>query len=303
VATVAALQARAGGGKDPAPVLAAYDQGMMMRARGRRMNSGAQGKDRDGPPSQPAGMGSDALVPEGKGGEIASSVPAEIRARAQSAYKEAYTRAYHAYLGASPAAGDPTAIPLSAGCQCPGCKFLTQGLCPTPQPECATRCVDDPNSFCLYCVGPEGQARLVGRYPTPQAWVAAVQAQRTACGCGGGGGGNDVGECGTMYRMVTAEGSSTYPCCRDPKCDGTYRYMEFDCGVACNRTCTSGSCYPNPDRAPYTCDHGRIEYFSCKSCCGTCEGEDCGNGACSPYPSCWQSHLQTKSIGPECLCG
>jgi len=201
------------------------------------------------------------------------------------------------------AAGDPTATPLSAGCACPGCKFLTQGLCPAPQPECATRCVDDPDSFCLYCVGPDGQARLVGRYATAEAWVAAVQAQRTACGCGGGGGGNDVGECGTMYRMVTAEGSSTYPCCRDPKCDGTYRYMEFDCGVACNRTCTSGSCYPNPDRAPYTCDYGRIEYFSCESCCGTCEGEDCGNGACSPYPSCWQSHLRTKSIGPECLCG
>jgi hypothetical protein len=286
------------------------------------MNSGAQGKRRDGPRNEPAGMGSDALVREGNGGEIASSVPAEarvqtgrggtwiassvpaeVRARAQSAYEQAYTRAYRAYLGASPASGDPTATPLSAGCQCPGCKFLTQGLCPTPQPECATRCVDDPDSFCLYCVGPDGQARLVGRYPTPQAWVAAVQAQRTACGCGGGGGGNDVGACGTMYRMVTGEGSRSYRCCPEPECYGTYRYVDFDCGVACDRTCTSGSCYPNPDRAPYTCDHGRIEYFSCKSCCGTCEGEDCGNGACSPYPSCWQSHLQTRSIGPECLCG
>jgi hypothetical protein len=117
------------------------------------MNLGAQGEVRDGPPNQfggiyakdaPAnesggvnpdavaasaatGPGSgaatskmsrislDGLVPEGSGGEIASSVPAQIRARAQSAYKEAYTRAYRAYLGASPAAGDPTATPFSDG--------------------------------------------------------------------------------------------------------------------------------------------------------------------------------------------
>jgi hypothetical protein len=137
VATVAALQARAGGGEGSAPILVACDQGMMMRARGRRMYSGAQGSRRDGPPSQPAGTGSDALVREGNGGEIASSVPAEVRARAETAYEQAYTpapltllaepypcraepvhssahtRAYRAYLGASPALGDPTATPVS----------------------------------------------------------------------------------------------------------------------------------------------------------------------------------------------
>jgi hypothetical protein len=147
---VAALQARAGGGEGSAPILVAYDPVLVRRRTGRRMvpdyaprfiagsftrislsagfirrepvpclyrrvNSGAQGKHRDGPPSQPAGTGSDALAPEGKGGEIARSVPAEIRARAQSAYEQAYTRAYRAYLGASPALGDPTATPR-AGC-------------------------------------------------------------------------------------------------------------------------------------------------------------------------------------------
>jgi hypothetical protein len=131
VATVAGLEARAGGGEDPALILAACDQGMMMRARGRWMNSGAQGKHRDeprnkfggiyaknsppnqfggiyakdapvnqsggvspdaaasgagGPASRAAtskmsGISLDGLLPEGKGGEIASSVPAEIRAQ------------------------------------------------------------------------------------------------------------------------------------------------------------------------------------------------------------------------------
>jgi hypothetical protein len=79
VATVAALQARAGGGEGSAPTLAGYDAVLVTRRTGRRMNSGAQGKDRDGAPSQPAGTGSDALVREGKGGEIARSVPLEIR--------------------------------------------------------------------------------------------------------------------------------------------------------------------------------------------------------------------------------
>jgi hypothetical protein len=93
------------------------------------MNSGIQGKHRDGPPTQPAGTGSDALVREGKGGEIASSVPAEIRARAQTAYEQAYTRAYRAYLGASPAAGDPLGSPLAEGEGCaPGCSCGTMIL-------------------------------------------------------------------------------------------------------------------------------------------------------------------------------
>jgi hypothetical protein len=158
VATVAGLEARARGGKDPALILAACDQGMMVRTSGRRRNPSTEDRRRDGPRSQPAGTGSDALVPEGKGGEIASSVPAEarvqtgrggtwiatsvpaearvqtgrggtwiatsvpaqIRARAQSAYEQAYTRAYRAYLGASPAAGDPTATPLSGAATCVG---------------------------------------------------------------------------------------------------------------------------------------------------------------------------------------
>jgi hypothetical protein len=221
VATVAGLEARAGGGEGPAPILLAYDPVGVVRRTGRWMNSGAQGKHRDGPPnkfggiyaknsppnqfggiyakdapvnqsggvtqdavaasaagrpgsraatSKMSGISLDGLLPEGKGGEIAtsvpaeiraqsaedgggiassvpaevrvqtghsgiwiassvpteirvqtghsgtwiaSSVPAEVRARAQSAYEQAYTRAYRAYLGASPAAGDPTASPLS----------------------------------------------------------------------------------------------------------------------------------------------------------------------------------------------
>jgi hypothetical protein len=142
VATVAALQARAGGGEGSAPILAAYDPVLVVRPSGRWMNSGAQDRHPDGSPSQPAGTGSDALVPERKGGEIASSVPAEVRARAQSAYdgggiarsvpaeiraraqtayEQAYTRAYRAYLGGSPAAGDPTATPRAGACSCPCC--------------------------------------------------------------------------------------------------------------------------------------------------------------------------------------
>jgi hypothetical protein len=130
VATVAGLEARAGGGEGPAPILLAYDPVGVVRRTGRWMNSGAQGKHRDGPPnkfggiyaknsppnqfggiyakdapvnqsagvspdavaasaaggpgsraatSKMSGISLDGLLPEGKGGEIASSVPAEIR--------------------------------------------------------------------------------------------------------------------------------------------------------------------------------------------------------------------------------
>jgi len=116
---------------------------------GGQINLGAQDKRLGGPPSQPAGTGSDALVREGDGGEIASSVPAEIRvqsghsgtwiassvpaevrARAQTAYEQAYTRAYRAYLGTSPAAGDPTATVRAGGtADCPKCPTTGRSQC------------------------------------------------------------------------------------------------------------------------------------------------------------------------------
>jgi hypothetical protein len=95
-------------------------------------------------------------VQSGHGGTwIANSVPAQIRPRAQTAYEQAYTpapltllaepypwraetvrssahtRAYRAYLGASPAAGDPTATFLSgSGGNCDCCYFEErQGSC------------------------------------------------------------------------------------------------------------------------------------------------------------------------------
>jgi hypothetical protein len=164
VATVAGLQARAGGGEGSAPILlAGYDPVLVTLGSGRRMNSGTQGKHRDGPPTQPAGTGSDALVREGNGGEIASSVPAEagvqtghggiwigmsvpaeVRVRAQSAYEKAYTRAYRAYLGASPAAGEPTASPLSAGGSSRDCNYPCPLIFPTDTPQPADTCCSCP---------------------------------------------------------------------------------------------------------------------------------------------------------------
>jgi len=236
--TVAGLQAR-GGGEGSAPiVLAGYEPVLVVRARGRRINSGAQGEVRGGPPnkfggiygkdapanqsggiyvtnapanqsgglyaadapanesggvspdgvaasgaggagsraatSKMSGISLDGLVREGKGGEIArsvpaeiraqnghsgtwtaTSVPAEIRARAQSAYEQAYTRAYRAYLGASPAAGDPTATPRAGdppppvdSCEPPCDPGNWQTDPPPPDMEiscCGRHCKDDPN--------------------------------------------------------------------------------------------------------------------------------------------------------------
>jgi hypothetical protein len=126
--------------RDRVLIAAGYDPVLVTLGSGRRMNPSTEDRRRDGPRNEPAGTGSDALVREGKGGEIASSVPAEIRvqnghsgtwiassvpaeirARAQSAYEQAYTRAYRAYLGASPGAGDPTATPRAGACSCPCC--------------------------------------------------------------------------------------------------------------------------------------------------------------------------------------
>jgi hypothetical protein len=197
VATVAALQARAGGGEGSALILAGYDPVLVVRPSGRRMNPSTEDRRRDGAPSQPAGTGSDALVREGNGGEIArsvraeirvqsghggtwiaSSVPAEIRARAQTAYKEAsaaapltmlaepypwraepvhssaHTRAYRAYLGASPAAGDPTATPrAAAGSNCEGCWFYSGEAIHAELfgPDSLTCC--PPNELCPGCKG------------------------------------------------------------------------------------------------------------------------------------------------------
>jgi hypothetical protein len=122
--------------RDRVLIAAGYDPVLVVRPSGRRMNLGAQGKVRDAPPNKFGGIDAkdapanrmgripgDAAVPAANGGQIANGVPAEVRVRAQSAYEQAYTRSYRAYLGASPAAGDPTASPLSAAQEdCPECQ-------------------------------------------------------------------------------------------------------------------------------------------------------------------------------------
>jgi hypothetical protein len=76
VATVAALQARAGGGEGSAPILAAYDPVGVVRRTGRRMNSGAQGKHRDGPPNKFGGIYAKNSPPNQFGGIYAKDAPA-----------------------------------------------------------------------------------------------------------------------------------------------------------------------------------------------------------------------------------
>jgi hypothetical protein len=360
VATVAGLQARAGGGEGSAPILEGYDPVLVRRRTGRRMvpdyaprfiagsfrrislsagfirrepvpclyrrvNSGAQDSRRDGPPSQPAGMGSDALVREGNGGEIARSVPAEarvqtghsgtwiarsvpaevraraqsaydgggiamsvpteiraqighsgkgvvrsvraearvqtghsgtwtarsvpaeIRARAQSAYKEAYTRAYRAYLGASPAAGDPTATPRASPgdgtCDCPSCRFLVSALCLLPEANegCATPCFDDPTKFCLYCAGGDGGPQKIGGpFSDAPEWLDALKKEMEDCKlqCGQNPS-EEAGECGFLKQEVTR---ITHPkCCFRLSypfwCNGNNTRVEYGCRVVCYQTC------------------------------------------------------------------
>jgi hypothetical protein len=123
VATVAALQARAGGGEGSALILAGYDPVLVTRRTRRRMKSRAHDEVRDGPPNKFVGISPNALVREGNGGEIARSVPAEIRAQtghrrtwiASSVPAEVRARAQSAYDGGGIARSVPTEIRVQRG--------------------------------------------------------------------------------------------------------------------------------------------------------------------------------------------
>jgi hypothetical protein len=330
VATVAALQARAGGGKDPARILLpGYDPVLVVRRSGRRMNPSTEDRRRDGAPIQTAaaGTGSDALVPERKGGEIARSVPAEVRARAQSAYKEAYTRAYRAYLGASPAAGDPTATPR-AGCNCPSCKFLLHSLCLTAGEvgeQCATKCFlpgQDPNKFCLYCVGSDGSLNTIGVYDMTSEWQAGLEAEQEACGCGKLAG-QPAGSCGRLRSEVQdlgeVRGAAPAICCYPFNEVPCYSYLHryrrncyLDCG---DPPCPQGkACAMEslPNGQAYICTDVEWEEYNCSICCssllGSCSGldcpADCPPGFSKQYPMSCGKVVPTvvQGIPYECNC-
>jgi hypothetical protein len=196
----------------------------------RRMNSRAHGEVRDAPPNKFGGIDAkdapanrmgripgDAAVPAANGGEIASSVPAEVRARAQSAYEQAYTRAYRAYLGASPAAGDPTATPLSAGCGPCCCEACWGG---PAQEGTVTICVHCPTGNTaespIYLPNQGG-----GCYTCYTAWFDAECGEQLSMRSSGSGGGPTAQECCT--------GQSSEGC--DIICQGATKDIPY-CGGA-----------------------------------------------------------------------
>jgi hypothetical protein len=349
VATVAALQARAGGAEGPAPILlAGYDPVLVTRGTGRRMNSRAHDEVRDGPPNKFGGIDAkdapanrmgriarNAAVPAANGGEIASSVPAEvrartqsaydggdiassvpaeirvqtghsgtwiassvpaeIRARAQSAYKEAYTRAYRAYLGASPAAGDPTATPRA-------------GDPPPPVDSCEPPC--DPGNWQTDPPPPDMEISCCGRHCKDDPNVRECERLREHAQC-----------CQPWFYIVVSESplSCSYsgyccdpedpqsPCCTDP-------LTNERCDIPCSKTICSRSfniwqesgwvCgYPHnqsawvPTQVEGTCWNCGPD--SCESCLlrgyTSCPG---GGGGCNylnPTDMTWSSRSQLPS--------
>ncbi len=184
-----------------------------------------------------------------------------------------------------------------SGCLCPSCRFLYSLVC-TDFP-CATRCFDDPNQFCLYCVGSDGSLSEIGCYSSADAWLAALGAQVAACNCGNNQSG---GECGMLTSEVENLGlAGGYPpaiCCSylGITCYANpYRYRRrcySDCpppdcgeGKTCSMQSSSVGGFVCRDYTYVLCECG----FCCSLGIGTCTGLDCPT-ECPPgfsrtYPS------------------
>jgi len=159
-----------------------------------------------------------------------------------------------------------------SGCQCSSCRFLYSQPC-THIP-CVTPCFDDPDMFCLYCLGSDGSITEIGRYSTVEAWQAALEAQVAACGCGSGG--QNVDDCGTIYWYFTGYSVTVWAlCCCDlyngePCCYQETTGYEISCNLVCGtRECPAGkNCYIIPQTGAHSCDtYMFFPFVNCEPCC------------------------------------
>jgi len=204
-----------------------------------------------------------------------------------------------------------------SGCQFSSCRFLYSLAC-THIP-CATPCYDDPNKFCLYCVGSDGSLTEIGRYSSAEAWLAALEAQVAACDCGNNQSG---GECGRLTSETKKVGEAPeYPpaiCCylapEIPCYANPYRFIHR-CYLECpppdcegEKTCVMQS----SSAGGFICRQYGYVLYECAPCCsaliGTCTGLDCPaecpTGFSKDYPSMCIKYEwdELKVIPYECKC-
>ncbi|MHA2610607.1 MAG: hypothetical protein V2G43_06850 [bacterium JZ-2024 1] len=196
--------------------------------------------------------------------------------------------------------GNAGNMQVLSGCQCIRCRFLVQ--------DAGVHCFDDPNKYCLYCVGDDGQIREVGRFNTQVEWAAALQQQLTDCRCGRPG--ESAGDCGTFVHEASNLKVEDHRCCWywgfPPWCDGRRIITEISCKTKCNEPpCPSQDerCVAyDPQTQQFSCTSGKVIYYDCTSCCDKCAPPTCG-APCDGTPTCTVPQLTTNLRAfPLCIC-
>jgi hypothetical protein len=179
-------------------------------------------------------------------------------------------------------------------------------MLPEPNEGCATRCFDDPEYFCLYCINSDGEMNSVGKYAGAEAWWIALQGEMASCGCGVPG--VPSGEaCGTIYTYIQGIywWNLFWPCCEgNPSCSAPLTRIRVECDVKYDVGCPEGeSCGNGNEWRNYNCVQGYLYVVNCTPCCGTCTAPDCGAQVCGGYSSCLYSEVAPGTIyKPKCVC-
>ncbi len=191
-------------------------------------------------------------------------------------------------------------------CQCPTCGILV------PVTILGDGCLNpEPNKYCAYCVNPDGSITEY-TFGSAQARDAWVQQQKQACGCEDS---RQYPDCGKIDYWFTSwdEQNKThiiteeYRCCGIwpfPRCDGTKRYITWDCGLKCHQEfCGEEMCVRTPGTERKTCYAGSSTHYDCSNCCNNpCEPPRCGAPCIDPEPSCGIYNTYEKITTDQCIC-
>jgi len=176
----------------------------------------------------------------------------------------------------------------------------------------------DPNKFCLYCVGSDGSLNTIGVYDTASEWKAGLEAQQEACGCGQGNPGSG-GECGALKTETTKLREERALCCIGvpySPCFAKQVLYDVNCYVECgNPPCEHGACSLQPIQgsAGLICHDEQYWKWDCHICCAAIMGGTCSTPTCPECPQGWSQpsygvcqktqYSATDIIHHECKCG